>query len=408
MIQVKDLQFPRYFLLHEIDLDPQIALKILQTEVEIRSGEPLLHEIDLDPQIALKILQTEVEIRSGEPDKAILKGNKLIITDPSSITKFIFLVLYKLISHYAKQGIQQDKLGLALLFACREYTYVDYVESHKKMSVLISEEKIAVCDVIINELIEPLVGKISRMRILYLNSNFVDACEIAESAEKFSKRFKLPFRSVSFHDYPILVTNNSIYNEAATMAHICIKILKHNLGTSKTHNVVKNLILSDAGNMGANLVSILKVLKGDPIFVMDFLKYFKSNVALTVEEEKRANHVRNYMFATDSYLSGYTKTADGKHTPEVFKQWHEWSAIVGLIEKQLAPMRGSMWPTSDNVKPHEDVHRQMEVERAKEKGKTQLNFEELLELTREWYGHKHVMPGELTEKLLSENRVWKT
>jgi hypothetical protein len=150
------------------------------------------------------------------------------------------------------------------------------------------------------------------------------------------------------------------------------------------------------------------MLKGDPIFVMDFLKYFKSNVTLSPEEENRANEVRDHCFATDEYLSGYVKTADGKHSPEVFKQWHEWAAIVGLIEKQLGPMRGSMWPVSDNVKPYEDAHRQMELERAREKGKTQLNMEELLEVTREWYGHKTVQPGELAEKLLSENRVWKT
>lgn len=383
MIQVKDLQFPRYF---------------------------LTHEIDLDPRIVLQILQTEVEIRSGEPDKAILKGNTLIITDPSSITRFIFLVLYKLISVHAKHGIQQDKLGLGLLFACKEYTYVDYVESHKKIPVLISEEKIAVCDVIINELIEPLIGKVPSMKVLYIDSNFVDACEVSESSEKFSKRFKMPFKSVSFHDYPVIVANNSIYNEAATLAHLCAKTLEHGIGADKTRKVIKNLILSESGNLGANLVSILKILKGDPIFVMDFLKYFKSNVSFSANEEKRASLVRKHMFSTDKHLSKYTKTAQygGKYTPEVFKQWHEWAAIVGLIEKQLAPMRGSMWPTSDNVKPHEDAHRQMEVERAKEKGKTQLNFEELLEVSREWYGHKAVQPGELAEKLLSENRVWKT
>ncbi len=382
MIQVKDLQFPRYF---------------------------LLNEIDLDPRIALQILQIEVEIKSGEPDKAVLKGNKLVVTDPSSITRFLFLVLYRLISHYTRQGLQQDKLGLGLLFACKGYTYTDYVESHKKQSVLISEEKLPVCDMVLNEIIEPLVGEVSSLKILYTASNFVDACEVSESAEKFSKRFKLPFRAVSFHDYPILVANSSIYNEAATMAHICVKTLEHNFGSEKTSNIVKNLILSESGNIGANLLSVLKILKGDPIFVMDFLKYFKSNVTLTLKEEKRANQVRNHIFTTDTYLSRYTKTAaDGKHTPEVFKQWHEWAAIVGLIEKQLGPMRGSMWPTTDNVKPHEDAHRQMEVERMKEKGKTQLNFEELLELSREWYGHKTVQPGELAEKLLSENRVWKT
>lgn len=383
MIQVRDLQFPRYF---------------------------LLNEIDLDPRIVMQILQIEVEIHSGEPDKTALEGNKLIITSPSSITRFLFLVLYNLIRLHARHGIQQDKLGLGLLFACKEYTYASYVESHKKQCVLISGEKLPVCDVIIKELIEPLIGKIPSMKILFIDSHFVDACEVSESAEKFSKRFKLPFRAVSFDDYPILVSNSSIYNEAATMAHICIKTLEHNLGYNQTSKVIKNLVLSNTGNLVANLVSILKILKGDPIFVMDFLKYFTSNVTLTSKEEKRADLVRNYIFRTDTYLSSYTKTAQygGKYTPEVFKQWHEWAAIVGLIEKQLGPMRGSMWPTSDNVKPHEDAHRQMEVERAKEKGKTQLNFEELLELSREWYGHKTIQPGELAEKLLSENRVWKT
>ncbi len=81
--------------------------------------------------------------------------------------------------------------------------------------------------------------------------------------------------------------------------------------------------------------------------------------------------------------------------------------LMGLIEKQLEPMRGSMWPTSESVKPHEDKLRLIIKERTEELGKPQANFEEMLEAARDLYNHNAIEPGQLIETMLKENRVWK-
>jgi len=385
MIQVKDLQFPRYFLLHELDIDPRLASKLLEIKIEVR--------------------------HDGEPDTAVNKGNRIVISQPSSPARFLFNVIYTLVKTHVKMGYMQDKLSLGLLFACKDYTYSAYdgeCNREGKPPVLVSFNKLPVPAVIIENLVEPLVGSIKKLPIMFMPSNFVDACEIIESAEKFAKRFRQPFKSVSFHDYPICMVNTAIHNDAAQMAHLTYQTIAHSLGRDRASRVIRNIVLSDESNIAANLVEILKILDGDPIYIMDFLKFIKSNVTLTREEEVRAAEVRTQVIESDRYLSEHIKMAQqGQYTPQVFKQWHQWSMLVGLIEKQLAPMRGSMWPASQNIKPIEDEHRQMAVERAKEKGKTQLNFEELLELAREWYGHKTAQPGQLAENLLRENRVWK-
>lgn len=386
MIQIKDLQFPRYFLTHEIDIDPSLAVQLLDMQVMVR--------------------------HDGEPDTAVLRGDVLIVNQPSSPTRFLFQVLYTIIKNHVKSAFHQDKLSLGLLYACKDYTYSDY-ETHENRTgnppVLVSFTKLTVPTTIIETLIEPLVGKVEPRNVMFMPSNFVDSCEVVRSSEKFSKRFRCPFKAVSFHDYPFFVVNSRIHNEAAKMSHLTFKAVEHTFGTEKAEKSIKNLVLGDDHNLAANLIEILKILEGDPIYVMDFLKFFKSNVTLTTEEENKASEVRESIVESDSYLSKRIKVAQqGKYTPQVFKQWHQWSMIMGLIEKQLAPMRGSMWPASENIKPFEDQHRQLMVERAKEKGKTQLNFEELLELSREWYQHKAVQPGQLAENLLRENRIWKT
>ena len=385
MIQVKDLQFPRYFLSNEIDLDPKIVAQLLQVKIKVRD--------------------------SGEPDTASFKGDTLIISQPSSLVRFLFIVLYQLIKRFTNKGMQKDKLSLGLLFACKDYVYSDYIAPEKEPehpSILLDGEKLPIPHTIITNLVEPLIGKVKMLPVMFIKSKMVDACEIALSAEKFSKKFNMPFRTVSFHDYPIIVANTLLHNEAARSAHICIKTMEHSFGTEATRKVVKNILLNEESSISSNFVSILKILDGNPVFVMDFLKFFKSNITLTIEEERKAAEVRQHVIEADRYLNEHIKTAVEKYTPHVFKQWSEWSMIMGLIEKQLAPMRGSMWPTTENVKPFEDEKRQMAVERAKEKGKNQLNFEELLEVARDWYGHKAVQPGNLAEKMLAENRVWKT
>lgn len=83
---------------------------------------------------------------------------------------------------------------------------------------------------------------------------------------------------------------------------------------------------------------------------------------------------------------------------------------MGSIEKQLAPMRGSMWPTSESVKPFEDKLRKMQAEEALAKGKKHLNFEEMLETWRKRYNHKSEIPAKkLIEEMLDSERTdtWK-
>ena len=381
--QVKDLQFPKYFLLHELNIDPHLSKELLEVTIDISN--------------------------MGEPDTVTRKGSTLVISQPSSITKFLYNVLYHLISDHTKGEIYQDKLSLGLLYACRDYVYNDFRPNCLgKPPLLMSYNKLGVPSVIMDEILGPLFGKKTFPSVMFIDCNFLDACNVAEDAQHFSKAHKCPHRSVSFHEYPFLVANSSIHNKAAQSAHITIKTMEMFFGEEKASKIVKDLLLSEDSNLIQYLLLTIKILEGDPAFVIDFLKYFGSNAKLTEDEENTAMDIRISFIQSDKYFNEKIKTAQhAKYTPQVSKQWHQWSMIQGLIEKQLAPMRGSMWPASETIKPIEDEHRQMEAERAKKKGKTQLNFEELLELAREWYNHKAVKPGQLSETLLKDNRVWK-
>lgn len=384
MTLVKNLQFVRYF---------------------------LTHEIDIDPSLAANLLNFQVLVKSGEPDKAYVENNTVVVTDPSSLTRFLFNVLYALIKQHVLHGYQQDKLALGLLFACKDYTYSNYASENTRPAnppVIIDLDKIDVPAIIIRNLAEPLMGKIKKLPVMYMPSRFVDACEIQVDAQKFSQRFDMPFRSVPAHDYPFILANSHLHNQAAQESHLLYLVLEHTYGQPRTAKFIKNMLLNEDLNLVSHLLLCLKTLNGDPIYIMDFLKFFKTNITLNRDEEDLAAQVRERGIRADRFLASKIKTAQSpNYTPEVYKQWHQWAAIVGLIEKQLAPMRGSLWPATENLKPIEDQHRQMETEKARKKGKTQLNFEELLELARDWYGHKTCLPGQLAETMLRENRVWK-
>ena len=381
IIQVKDLQFPSYFLLHEIDINPVLARQLLATKIEI------LHD--------------------GEDDTVTIKNGIIVLNNPSSITRFLFNVLYYLLYKHVNPGFQRDKLGLGLMYAVNEYVFNDHSQKQDGPSVLVSLDKLPVPYLIIRELIEPLVGTVHKPYVMFMDCKFIDACGIVESADKFKKAHRCPHDSVASHDYPFLIVNRSIRNEAALMAHIIDQTLQMSFGEQKTQKIIKNILLGEDSDIGSNLISVLRILNGDPSFVLDFLQFLDGHATLSIEEENQAAKERVRCIQSDAYLQKYIKISQ-KYTPHVFRQWSEWSTIVGLIEKQLEPMRGSMWPATENLKEFEDLHHQMVAERAKKKGKKQLNFEELLEVAREMYNHKMVQPGELTENLLKDNRVWKT
>ncbi len=392
MIKIRDLQFPSYFLSHEVQLRPELVQSLLEVEVVISD--------------------------MGEPDSVQIKKNKIIVSQPSSITRFLFSVLYNLLNSEAEDPIREDKLSLGLLYACKDYALSDfenqlssqcysYFKGHP--SALISLDKMPLVSVLLHEIVEPLVGNAITPSILFSHSPFIDAARIIETEDQFSKELNIPHRSIPFHDYPFIVVNESIQNRPAQTAHLLHKVLELSYGRDKANQIVKNILLDHDSDIFQMIVSIVKILHGEPGFILDFLKFFESNVILSKEEEEKIAESRIKSITSDKYLREHIKIGQqANYTPQVFKQWHQWSMIMGLIEKQLAPMRGSMWPTTELLKPVEDLQRQMIADRAKKKGKNQLNFEELLEVARETYGHKAYQPGQLYEKLLREHRIWKT
>jgi len=128
---------------------------------------------------------------------------------------------------------------------------------------------------------------------------------------------------------------------------------------------------------------------------------------LSQDELRRSAVVQTSVIQTDNYLSQNIKVAaPPAQTSQINKQWSQWSMLMGLIEKQLEPMRGSMWPTTEMMKPHEDRFRLQIREKAKKKKKDHANYEDMLEVARDLYDHNAVEPGHLIEEMLKENRVW--
>ncbi len=385
-IKVRDLQFPRYFLLNEIDLSNDRVKEFLNFDIEI--------------------------VKNGEPDTTVLRNNTLIIQNPSSITRFLFNVLYGVLSTLVTNGVYRDKLGLGLLFTCKRYVYENYntqcCEGTKNIPVLIQSDKMCVPTMIIRELVEPLVGDIPEIQILYYPCRFTDVCRPITHYEQLTRQYDLPRMPVSGYEFPIILLNTNIHNKAADAADLTVTMLEMALGREKSHKVTKNILLGGDGGLVSNLVTILKTLEGDPQFVLDFLDFFETSVFLTGEEELLSLQLQKSIIQSDSYLKKHMKVAaDSNSNRQVFKQWSQWSMLMGLIEKQLGPMRGSMWPTTESVKPFEDRFRRFQRERAKEKNKNELNFEELLETYRDIHAYKAIEPGNIVEHMLKDKRVWK-
>jgi len=384
MTKIKDLQFPSYFLTHEVQLNPDLVSSLLNTEINVNS--------------------------TGNPDSIKLKNGKITISQPSSISKFIFSVLYSLLSKEIRNSEHKDRLSLGLSCACKDYIMSNFKQQYSKHpSVIVSPDKLPLMSVLIRDIVEPLAGKATVPSILFTETSFLDTAKIITTEDEFSREFHIPHRSISIHDYPFIVVNTSVRNTAAQYAHLFCKILELSYGKKKSNNIIKNILLNKNTDILQATISVVKILHGDPGFMVDFLKFVESNVILSNREKNIAAEFCSKCIMSDKYLKDHIKTGQqSNYNPQVFKQWHQWSMIMGLIEKQLGPMRGSMWPATEKLKPTEDVHREMIVERANKKGKNQLNFEELLEVARDFYGHKANQPGLLYETLLKEDRIWKT
>lgn len=383
-ISVKDLQFPKYFILNELNVGLGLTHKILNQKLAISS--------------------------SGDANSVNIKDDKIIISSSTSILKFLSNVLYYSIKPYVNSGFQQDKLALSLLYICKNYVYHNYRKgcSGVNISVIIDLNKISSLSILLKDIVEPIIGKSTFPEVLVVHSNTIDACHISYDFLSLSKVLNIN-KPNTFIKYPVVILNENIHNNAAKLACLFYNVLNVCYG-KKCDNIIKHILINNGNNSNIleNIVNVLKITEGSSGFILDFIKYLKSNVSFTPAENKKLSENYTKVVNGDSFLKDNTRFAGESYTPQAFKQWHQWSMIVGLIEKQLQPMRGSMWPASENIKPFEDKFRKMISDRSKKKQKTQLNMEEMLEVSRELYNHRAVQPGNLYESLLKEDRVWKT
>ncbi len=382
-IQINNLQFARCFLLDEIGLDDHLTQEILSKTIDVSF--------------------------SGEPNTLIPRGDKEIIyQQPSSITHFLFYTLYHAISPYVVSYTQKDKLSLGLLQMCNNYVHHDF-EPYKSDGppVLLDFDKLAIPSFVIHEILEPLVGRIQTRRVMFSNCKFTDAARIIESDRDLPPKY-VASKVISHRDYPFIYANTNIYNDASKLSDIIVKTLEVSLGVDKAKNILRNLLLDPNSGLMGNMILVLKVLNGTPDFILDFLKYLESNLGFTEEECGHATDIQFAFVRSDKYLNNQIKMAYANPNPQIMKQWSQWSMLMGLIEKQLEPMRGSMWPATENLKPEEDKRRKMMSDKREEKNKNQLNFEEMLEVARDVYNHNAVEPGMLYEVMLKDQRVWKT
>jgi len=378
MMKIRDIQFARHFLTKEVEADPAM----------------------LDIPIKIKL--------DGDPDIVSLEENQLVYQNPSSVTMFIFHILYKLLDKGSSDPYNRDKLGLGLLHWCRNYTYADYDTSEfPGPPVIVDFDKLPIPSMIIREIVEPIVGNIKVSKVLFMPCKFTDSCRIVESVDQLESEYNLSKMGGGYHDFPLVLCNCDIHNSAAQLSHLTVKMLENSVGWDRTEKIIRNLLLGNKGGLTANLVLILKTLRGDPEFVINFLEFLESSVDWTYDEIGELSQYQENAIRADSYLKDHIKVASPPSSTQIFKQWAQWSMLMGLIEKQLEPMRGSMWPATENVKPHEDKFRLLLKTRTDKKDIKQLNFEEMLETARDLYDHNAVEPGKLIEVMLKRNRVWK-
>lgn len=353
----RDFQFIKYFL----------------TRTQLLSSLSVDHLLDYD-----------IEIIEGESDHVIKRQNKIIYHSPTSIMKFLFNTTFNIVSDDINNPEEQDKLSFMLLLLCKKYVYATKNQT-ESLPVICSFSKMHAPYLILKDIIEPVIGKkIDLPDITFNKSNFIDVC--------------------CYHQQNIYA-NINVHNKIALVSHLIYNVIETNTNAEIASSVIKNILLEDNNNL-SNLITIIKFLYHDPMAPFRFLEIFQSHATLLPEEIDKSAQRQYNIISKDERLSGIIKEAYESYTPQVFHQWSQWSMLMGLIEKQLGSMRGSFWPVSEKVKPHEDKKRQLMNQKAKEKNKNQLNMEEMLEIAREWHNHKAIEPGKLFETILKHERTW--
>jgi hypothetical protein len=367
-------------------------------------------DIDLHEDIVESILDCKINVKPyGEPDTMIDRGNTIIYHNPSTPTKFLFNILYTTLTRHISKPEHRDKLGLGLYTICTNYVYEDSeIMSSVGPPVVIGFEKIVVPNTIIQELVNPLVGPIKTTNLLFTACQFTDTCRMISNEEELHKQYNFPRGNLSPHNFPLMLVNTNIQNKAAQLAGILLCILQSNLGKDKTQALLKNILLDESKSLINKIITIVRIIEGDPGTVINFVKLLQSYAGMSVDDNIVSNRLQIEAVTSDKYLKNNIKIAasDAYYTPEVRKQWTEWAIMLGLLEERLQGVRGPMWPSTQTMKPHDDEKKKMFAKKRKEKGKNLLNFEEMLEVARDVYNHRTDLKGKLTETMLKDKRVW--
>lgn len=378
-MKVKDIQFIRHLLTQEISTCPSAIEDLLEYDIQIQG--------------------------TGDSDNIIDRGNCFVYSNPSSVTRFLFQTSYTLLSKFVPDPVQKDRLSLLLLPMCKSYVYHDDSHDIPDSPVIISHSKMMVTSFIVRELLEPLIGRIKNPKLIYMPCNFTDVCKVYDGQLDFSEQYNLPNHLVKSHHFPAVVCNLNIKNKAARDADLLVRILELSLGRKCAESAIKSLLLNQDKTVMAYLVDMLYTFSGKPEYVHDFLNYIDSYTCLSKQEQETAVVIQFEILANNAHMKDAVKLASQVNT-ETSNQWSQWSLLVGLTEKQLGGMRGNMWPASENLKPIEDKRKKIILETAQKKNKTQLNYEELLEVSRDIWQQNAVEPGKLIDHFLANERVW--
>lgn len=384
---VKDLQIIKFSVFDHPEFENALVNNALQTKITIV----------FDKQTAMV-------------DKVQRDGlNGIGIINPTSITKFLYTIIYHCLEPLFHEDLERDNLSLSAYYLCNNYVYADQDEmdsKYKMPSVVLSFDKFLVPSCVLRYIYEPLVGNVQTPKILYDDFVAVDSCLLVNSVNEVAKVSKNGYTSLSDRDFPLLLVNRKIKNKASLYSDMLCKVLEHNFGSDKMIQILEEVI-SDKSVI-EKLVVTLRTIDGDSEFIINFLRFLQTNCKLNNSLSQKVDQECCEVVAGITNQDFSVKTAsDGKYTPQVFRQWTEWSMLMGLIEKQLESVRGSAWATSEAMKPFEDRHKALINDKAKKKNKKQLNFEELLETSREMFSHKAVQPGKVHEFMLGNNRVWR-
>lgn len=314
-------------------------------------------------------------------------------TDSYSLTHFLFSSLFKSLNSFVSES-KKDIFSIELLQQCNDYVNFDLDNKVIGPPVIVSFDKINLCSFFDSMFIKPIYQGTKKFDVLFLNSNFIDACVIVNNKKELNEYIKHKKEL----DYPLIIANNNLKNEASLVCDILLKHLKLNFGEEKTCDIIKSILTSAIAD---GMISSYKILSGNLLFTPLFVEYLMNFVSVSEDQKDVIKNNINKQYSNN----GFMKTALDTYNSTAPRQWTEWAALVGLTEKQLEPSRGPLYPGIRFRKLEEELSKKIIEE--KKNNKNVVNLERLLEIMREHNDLSNIEPGVLPEILLRDNRVWK-